>query len=117
MVGELSIANHIRQTHIRFRDNFDYESFINAIDQNYETEDAIFNGYIYKIDTPQFNLYETSQYGNGCDFKHEIIEYRGKKCCIPTKAYCFVKRVLFITGEDYKQQKLDVIRNRENQIF
>ena len=46
MVGELSIADHIRQTHIRFRNINDYESYINAIDQDYESEDATFNDYI-----------------------------------------------------------------------
>ena len=84
-LGELSIADHIRQTHIRFRNIIDYKSYINATDQDSESEDAIFNGYIYKINTPQFNLVNRSQYGNGCDFKHEIIEYRGKNCFIPTK--------------------------------
>ena len=80
LVGELSFGDHIRQTHIRFRNINDYESYINAIDQDCESEDAIFNGYIYKINTPQFNLVNRSQYGNGCDFKHESIEYRGIKC-------------------------------------
>ena len=54
-----------------------------------------------------------SQYGNGCDFKHEIIEYRGNNCFIPTKVYCFVKCVNFLRGEDYKQQYLDFIRSEE----
>ena len=45
MFGELSIGDHIRQAHIRFRNINDYEKYINAIDQDYESEDAIFNGY------------------------------------------------------------------------
>ena len=44
---------------------------------------------------PQFNKVKRSQYGNGCDFKHEIIEYRGKNCYIPTKGYCFVNCINF----------------------
>ena len=64
-----------------------------------------------KINTPQFNLVIRSQYGNGCDFKHEKIEYRGKNCFTPTKEYCFVEYITFLTGKDYKQQYLDVIRN------
>ena len=32
MIGEFRIADHIRQTHIRFRNITDYESYINAID-------------------------------------------------------------------------------------
>ena len=111
MVGKLSIGDQIRQTHTRFRNITDYEVYNNSIDEGYDAEDAIFNGYIYKIKTPQFNLGNRSQYGNGCDFKHEIIEYRGKNCIIPTKGYCFAECVNFITGEDYKRQNLDFIRN------
>ena len=91
MVGILKVGDQIRQTHIRLRNVDDYEAYINAIDQDYESEDSNFNGYFYKIDTPQFNLVNRSQYGNGCDFKHEIIEFRGNTCYIPTKGYCFVK--------------------------
>ena len=54
-----------------------------------------------------------SQYGNGYDFKHEIIEYRGNNCFIPTKGYCFVKCLNILTGEDYKQQYLDIIRKEK----
>ena len=86
MVGNLKVGNQIRQTNIRFRNVDDYEAYINAIDQDYESEDAIFNGYIHKIDTPQFKKVNQSQYGNGCDFKQEIIEYRGNNCFIPTKS-------------------------------
>ena len=113
MVGNLSVGDQIRETHIRFRNFNDYENYINAIDQNYDSEDAIFNGYIYKIDTPQFDSVKRSQYGNGCDFKHEIIEYRGNNCFIPTKGYCFIKCIISLTGEDYKQQYLDFIRKEK----
>ena len=76
MVGRIKIADHIRDTHVGFRNNNDYEPYINKNDQDYESDDALFNGYIYKLNTPQFKLNNRSQYGNGCDFKHEIIEYR-----------------------------------------
>ena len=66
-----------------------------------------------KIDTPQFNKVNRSQYGNGCDFKHEYNEYRGNNCFIPTKSYCFVKCVNFLTGQDYKQKYVDVIRSEQ----
>ena len=111
MVGILKVGDQIRQTHIRFRNISDYEAYINAIDQDYDSEDAIFNGYIYKIITPHFNKIKRSQYGNGCNFKREIVEYIGNNCYIPTKGYCFVKCVNFFTKKDYKQQYLDFIRN------
>ena len=108
MVGSLKVL-----THIRFRNIDDYESYINAIEQDYESEDAIFNGYFYKINTPQPNKLKKSQYRNGCDFKHEIIEYRGKNCFIPTKGDCFVKCNNFLTGQDYKQQYLNFFRSKQ----
>ena len=91
----------------------DFEAYINAIDEAYDAEDAIFNGYIHKINTPIFNKINRSQYGIGCDFKHEIIEYRGNNCFLPTKGYCFVKCNNFLTGQDYKQQYLDFIRSEQ----
>ena len=59
------------------------------------------------------NLVNRSQYGNGCDFKHEIIECQGTDCFIPTKGYCFVKCINFIKGEDYTEQYLEFIRNEK----
>ena len=113
MVGSLKVGDQIRQTHIRFRNISENEAYINAIDEGYDAEDAMFNDYIYKIATPQFNLVNRSQYVNGCDFKHEIIEYRGNNCFIPTKGFCFGKCINFLTGQDYKQQYLDFIRHEQ----
>ena len=52
MVGSLKVGDQIRQTHVRFRNMDDFEAYINSIDEGYDAEDAIFNGYIYKIDIP-----------------------------------------------------------------
>ena len=113
MVGNLKVSDQIRQTHIRFRNIDDFEAFINATDEGYDAEGAIFNGYIHKLDTPQFIKVNRSQYGYGSDFKQETIEYRGNNCFIPTKGYCFIKCVNFLTGEDYKEQNLDFIRSEQ----
>ena len=113
MVGNLKVGDQIRQTHIRFRNINDYEAYINSIDEGYDAEDSIFNGYIYKIITPQFNKVNRSQYGNGCSFDKIIIEYRGNNCFIPTKGYCFIKCVNYLTDQDYKQQYFDFIRNEK----
>ena len=67
---------------------------------------AISKGYFYKINTPQFTLANRSQYGNGCDFKQKNIEHRGNNCFIPTKLYCFVKGINFITGQVFRKQYL-----------
>ena len=113
MVGSLKVGDQIRQTQLRFRNISEYEAYINSIDEGHDAEDAIFNGYIYKIKTPHFILVIRSQYGNGCDFKNEIIEYRGNNCFIPTKGFCSVKCINFSTAKDYKQQYLDFTRNEK----
>ena len=113
MVGNLKVGDRILDTHIRFRNIDNFEAFINSIDQDYDSEDAIFNGYIYKLDTPQFNLVNKSHYGNGCCFDKIIVEYQGNNCFIPMKGYCFVKCIKYLTGQDYKQQYLDFIRNQK----
>ena len=113
MVGNLKVGDQIRQTHVRFRNLDDFEAYINSIDEGYDADDCIFNGYIYKIDTPQFNKVKRSEYGNDCSFDKIIVEYQGNNCFIPTKGYCFVKCINFITGQDYKPQYLDFIRNEK----
>ena len=113
LIGSLIVGDQTKQTHSRFRNMNAFESYINKIDDGYDADDNIFNGYIYKIDTPQFNKVNRSQYGNGCDFKHEIIEYQGNNCFILTKGHCFVKCINFLTGQDYKQKYLEFIRNEK----
>ena len=48
MVGNLKVRDQIRQTHVRIRNFTGYEAFLNAITHDYESEDAIFNGYFFK---------------------------------------------------------------------
>ena len=69
--------------------------------------------FFYKLNAPQFNKVNRSQYANGCDFKHEIFEYRCENCFIPTKGYCFINCIIYLTGQDYKKQYLDFIRNEK----
>ena len=111
MVGNVKVGGQIRQSRIRFRNKDDFEAYINSIDKDYDSEDSIFNGYFYKTDTPQFKKVNRSQYGNGCSFDKIIAEYRGNNCFIPTKGDCFVICINYLTGQDYKQEYLDFIRN------
>ena len=46
MVRNLKVGDQIRQTHTRSRNIDDFESYINSIDEGYDAEDSIFNGYI-----------------------------------------------------------------------
>ena len=61
--GRLKIADENRQSRISFRTIYDYEAYINVIDQDYESEDVIYSGYIYKKNS-HFNKVNRSQYGN-----------------------------------------------------
>ena len=114
LIGNLQVGDRVRQTVVRFRNMDAFESYINKIDDGYDADDSIFNGYIYKIDTPQFNKVNRSQYGNGCSFDKIIIEYRGNNCFIPTKGYCFIKCIIFLTGQDYKQQYLELLEMKKD---
>ena len=44
MVGNLKVGDQIRQTHVRLRNMDDFEAYINRIDQDYDSDDSIFNG-------------------------------------------------------------------------
>ena len=54
--------------------------YINAIDDGYDSEDVIFAGWLYKLNTPEFNKIDRSQFGRGTDFKQDIVDYRGNNC-------------------------------------
>ena len=54
MVGSLKVGDQIHRTHNRFRNISDYEAYYNSIDEGYDAKNVTFNGYIYKINTPQF---------------------------------------------------------------
>ena len=60
MVGRLKVTDQTRATHIRFRNITDYDAYVIALDQEYESDVAGFNAYNYKTDTPHFNLVNRS---------------------------------------------------------
>ena len=76
----------------------DFELYKNAIDDDYDGDDFIFTGGLYKINTPEFHKVNRSQYDRGTDFKQEIIEYIGNNCYIPTSGNCFIKCIEHLTG-------------------
>ena len=83
MIGSLKVGDQFWQTHITFRNIVDDEHYLNAIYEGYGSEYSIFNGYICILNTPQIINVIRSQYGNGCDSKHQIIEYHGNSCYMP----------------------------------
>ena len=44
------------KTNIRFKRMYDFESYINAIDINYDSEVVTFTGYVHKLKTSHFNV-------------------------------------------------------------
>ena len=92
----------------------DFENFIIAINNGgYHSEDVIFTGWLYKLNTLEFNNVNRSQYGRGTVFKQEIVEYLGNNCYIPTGGKCFIKRNIYLTGKDYAEEFLTFIRTEQ----
>ena len=60
MEGGFVVGELVMKTHIRFGNFYDFESCIDAIDVDCDSEDSIFNGVIYKQNTPQFNMVQRS---------------------------------------------------------
>ena len=54
IVGNLKVGDQIRQTHIRFRNMVEFESYTNFIDEGYDADDCIFNGFF--INSTLLNL-------------------------------------------------------------
>ena len=117
MVGTLVIGNNLRNTHFRFTKTNEYEAHSKSIDQGYDSVDSLFNGFIYILKTPELNRVNRKEYENGCDFKHEFVEFHVNYCFIPTKVYCLNKCINFLTGKDYKQDYLNFISNEKRRFI
>ena len=65
-----------RKTNIRYGNMDDFESFINAIDVDYDSEDVTVTAYVYKLNTLQFKVVKRSAYAKGTNYMKEIVEYR-----------------------------------------
>ena len=82
----------------------DFESYINAIDVDYDSEDVTFTGYVYIISTLQFKVVERSAYGKGTNYMQEVVEYLGQNCYIPTSGLSFIKCIIYFTIKDYTEE-------------
>ena len=91
----------------------DFESYINAIDVDYDSEDLTSTGYVYKINTPQFTVVKRSAYGKGTNYMQEIVEYHGHNCYIPTSGMCFIKCFNYFTKKDYTDEILTFLRTEQ----
>ena len=82
----------------------DFESYINAIDVDYDSEDATFTGYVYQMNTPQFNVVKRSAYGKGTNYMQKIVEDQGKTV-IYQLLECVLSNVLITSLKKIIQKK------------
>ena len=75
----------------------DFESYINAIDIDYDREDVTITGYVYKLKIFQFKVVKRSAYAEGTNYMQEIVEYHGQNCYIPTSGHCFKNCIIYST--------------------
>ena len=68
---------------------------------------------MYKLNTPEFQKVNRSQYGRGTDFKQDIVEYIGNNCYIPTSGNCFIKFIIYFIKKDYTEDFLTFIRTEQ----
>ena len=107
LIGSMLVGEIEQKTNNRFKNVDDFESYINAIDNSgYDSDDVIFTGWLYKLNTPEFKKVNRSQYGRGTDFKQDIVEYIGNNCYIPTSGNCFIKCINYFTKKDYTEEFL-----------
>ena len=65
----------------------DFESYINAIDFDYDSGDVTFTGYVIKLNLPQFIVVIGSAYAKSANYMQEIVENCGQNCFIPTNGH------------------------------
>ena len=105
-----------QKTNIRFEKTDDFERYINAMDIDYDNEDVIFTGYIYKLNKPQFKIVQRSAYAKGTIYMKEILEYEGQNYYIPTSGMCFIKCINYFSNKDYTEKNQDFIRKEKNRL-
>ena len=113
LIGKMIIGPVEHKTNNRFKNMDHFEIYINAIDIDYDCEDVIFTGYVYKLDTPQFKVVKRSAYGKGTNHMQEKVEYYGQNCYIPISGMCFIKCINYFTKKDYTEEFLTFIRSEQ----
>ena len=114
LIGSMLVGEVEQKTNFRFKNVDDFEGYINAIDNSgYDSEDVIFTGWLYILNTPEFKKVNRSQYGRGTDFKQDIVEYIGNNCYIPTSGNCFIKCINYFTKKEYTEEFLTFIRTEQ----
>ena len=85
LIGSMLIGEIEQKTNIRFKIVYAFETSFNARDNGgYDSEGVSFTGWLYKLNTPEFNKVSSSHYGRGTDFRPDFVEDVGNNCDIPT---------------------------------
>ena len=113
LLGKLIIGPVEHKTNIRFNKIDDFERYINAIDIDYDSDDVIFTGYVYKLNTPQFKVVKRSAFVKGTNYMQKIVENYGQNCYIPTSGMCFIKCITYFIKKDYTEEFLTFIRSEQ----
>ena len=93
LFGSFLIGEKEQKTNFRPKDVVVFESFINNIDADYNNEDVILTGWIYKLYTTEFIKVNISQNGRGTNCNQDTAKYTGKLCYNPTSGICSIKRI------------------------
>ena len=111
--GLMNIGHNELETNSRFKDIDHFERYIITIDVDYDSEDIIFTGYIYKLKTPQFNDVQGSAYGKRTNIMQKIVDYHGQICYIPTSGISFIKCIIYLTEKDYTEEFLTLFLSEQ----
>ena len=114
MNGIMLIVEIEQKTNLRFKHFVVFETYVNAVDKSgYESDDVTFTGWLYEVNTPEFNKVNRSRYGKGTNFEQDIVEYTGNNCYIPTSGNCFIKCNNDFTEKDYTEEFLTFFRSEQ----
>ena len=91
----------------------DFETYTNAIDVDYDSENNVSTGWLYKLDTPDINKVNRSQYVKSTNVKQDIVEYPSNNCYIPRIGNCFIKYINHLSGKDFLEDFFTFIRNEQ----
>ena len=99
----MTVGSFEKKTNIRFKNVDDFDTYMNAIDIDYDSADVAFSGYVYKLNTPQFKVPKRRASTKRFNYKQEIVEYHGQNCYIPISGHCFIECNKYLTGKDYTE--------------
>ena len=83
-MGSMLIGDIKEKTTKVYRKIDGFKNYINAINVVEVSEDTFFTGWVHKLNTPEINRINRSQYGRETLFKQDIFDYGDNNCYIST---------------------------------